>query len=254
MKPPRYSNGQRAVRDAFKSSVACFRAQPRAGGVIPPAVGTRSRPWWYAAAEASGLWYFDYFMQQTIPAFLAHNTPDWCKCGQGWSVGSNLLIQDNYFPMYADTVYHNVFYNIVGFHNFDGEFYRKHKFLAAFDVGSILWKNASSCKITLNPAHLYDGTIFFRIQVSVIYNFDNYAVSTWNNLTERAVYLTTFTPVHGVSPTFYVGDAWKKCQKSGIMVLLFEPEMWTNPGIGKETYAHFLLDGFGRIGKFEPCY
>lgn len=250
----RVSEKQRHVRDAFKQSVSCFRAQPKAGGVIPPAIGPRARSWWYAAAEASGLWYFDYFMQQTLTRFLAHSTPEWCQCGSGWDMGANLLGYDTTMPWLADQIMHDYAYEICGFHNFDGENYRKWKFILAFDVGSIIWKNTSSCKITMVPPVLYDGTIFSRVQVSVIYDWPLWTQATWNKCPHNATYLTSFTPVAGASPTFYVGDAWKKCKSSGIMILLFEPEFWTTPPIGNETYCHFYPNYLGHWAKFEPCY
>jgi len=67
------------VRDAFKLSCNCFRRQPASGGVVPPAIGPRDRSWWYNAAVGSGLWYYDYFIQQTWPLFYSGQIPDWCS-------------------------------------------------------------------------------------------------------------------------------------------------------------------------------
>lgn len=65
-------------RDEFLKCVRCFAAQPDSGGAVPPAEGPRNRSWWYTDAEGSGLWYYDYFIQQTINAYLGGTFPDWC--------------------------------------------------------------------------------------------------------------------------------------------------------------------------------
>lgn len=70
---------QKINRRLFGDCVRCFNIQPEEGGVEPPEEGPRNRSWWYAAAEASGLWYFDYFIQQTIAYFLAGFIPPWCE-------------------------------------------------------------------------------------------------------------------------------------------------------------------------------
>ena len=44
------SAAQLAVRAAFKKCVDCFNASPKTGGVEPPAIGYRSKEWWYAAS------------------------------------------------------------------------------------------------------------------------------------------------------------------------------------------------------------
>ena len=72
------SAAQSKVRDAFKMSCNCFRRQPDSGGVVPPSLGPRDRSWWYNAAVGSGLWYYDYFIQKTLPFFYAGIIPDWC--------------------------------------------------------------------------------------------------------------------------------------------------------------------------------
>jgi hypothetical protein len=75
------------VRDIFKTCVDCFNAQPYTGGVTPPDWGPANRSYWYDQAEGSGLWYFDYFMQQTLDAYFGYTIPTWCK---------NLLSITNY--------------------------------------------------------------------------------------------------------------------------------------------------------------
>jgi len=64
-------------RIVFKQCVDCFNAQRYTGGATPPAKGARNRSWWYA--EAGAMWYYDYFIQQTINLFLADTFPDWCR-------------------------------------------------------------------------------------------------------------------------------------------------------------------------------
>lgn len=73
------SAAQRAHRTVFRKCVDCFNAAPATGGVEPPAIGPRSREWWYDDAAGSGLWYYDYFIQQTLTEYLSGTTPDWCK-------------------------------------------------------------------------------------------------------------------------------------------------------------------------------
>lgn len=70
---------QKAVRAAFVKCVHCYNASPKTGGAVPPDIGYRSRQWWYTDAISSGLWYYDYFIQQSWSTFFANNTPDWCK-------------------------------------------------------------------------------------------------------------------------------------------------------------------------------
>lgn len=70
---------QHEVRQIFKECANCYNIQPYSGGVTPPAVGPRDRSWWYTQAAGSGLWYYDYFMQQTLNSRFADTVPDWCK-------------------------------------------------------------------------------------------------------------------------------------------------------------------------------
>lgn len=81
---------QVAQRHVFILSKNCYNCQPYTGGITPPGWGARNRSWWYNAADGSGLWYYDYFMQQTMNANLSTGTPDWCK-------GELLGIQTTYF-------------------------------------------------------------------------------------------------------------------------------------------------------------
>jgi hypothetical protein len=70
---------QKIHREKFIKCVKCFNCQPQTGGWEPPAIGPRDREWWYAAAAGSGLWYYDYFIQQTINIYLVNGHPDWCR-------------------------------------------------------------------------------------------------------------------------------------------------------------------------------
>lgn len=72
------SAAQQAVRSAFKKCINCYNKSPKEGGVEPPEIGYRSREWWYTAAGPSGLWYYDYFIQQSFPYFYGAQIPDWC--------------------------------------------------------------------------------------------------------------------------------------------------------------------------------
>ena len=72
------SGEQVEVREAFKKCVNCYNKSPQTGGATPPDIGYRSREWWHTAAAGSGLWYYDYFIQQTWQTFFDGGTPDWC--------------------------------------------------------------------------------------------------------------------------------------------------------------------------------
>jgi len=72
------SSAQQEVRSTFRACCDCFNKQPETGGATPPAIGPRNRSWWYAQAGASGLWYYNYFMQQTLNAYFSNSPPDWC--------------------------------------------------------------------------------------------------------------------------------------------------------------------------------
>lgn len=88
------SGAQRLVRAAFKKSCNCFNIQPYSGGATPPAGGPRNRSWWYSAAAGSGLWYYDYFIQQTWPFFYSQQIPTWCIKGS-YSPTGNMVQEQN---------------------------------------------------------------------------------------------------------------------------------------------------------------
>ncbi len=83
------SPDQLKVRAAFSKCVDCFNKSPWSGGAEPPALGHRSREWWYNASLGSGLWYYDYFIQQSWQTFFDGNTPDWCKEGKKIYIPAN---------------------------------------------------------------------------------------------------------------------------------------------------------------------
>ncbi len=68
-------------RSIFKQSCNCFNIQLDTPYAPPPPTGPRSKEWWYDEALGSGMYYYNYFMQQTINAFIAAGTPAWCKLG-----------------------------------------------------------------------------------------------------------------------------------------------------------------------------
>lgn len=72
------SGAQILIRQAFKKCCDCFNEQPYEGGATPPDKGPRNRSWWYAKAGPSGLWYYDYFIQQSWQKFYDNDPPDWC--------------------------------------------------------------------------------------------------------------------------------------------------------------------------------
>lgn len=72
------TEAQLLVRNSFKASCDCFGVQPKTGGATPPETGPRNRSWWYNQSQGSGLFYYNYFMKQTIPEYLYTTPPDWC--------------------------------------------------------------------------------------------------------------------------------------------------------------------------------
>lgn len=68
---------QLSVWEIFLECIECFGRQPEEGGVEPPEIGPRNRSWWYTAAIDSGLFYYTYFMGQTLPYRFAGEYPDW---------------------------------------------------------------------------------------------------------------------------------------------------------------------------------
>jgi len=83
------SHKQIITRQIFTSCVECFRRQLNYEAITNPAIGYKSRGYWYQAATSSGLWYYDYFMQQTLNVmfgpqphdkypFPNQQTPPWC--------------------------------------------------------------------------------------------------------------------------------------------------------------------------------
>ena len=73
------SKAQREVRAAFKKCCNCFNIQPWDGGAEPDGLGPYSRTWWYTQATPSGLWYYDYFIQQSWYTFFTNQLPKWCS-------------------------------------------------------------------------------------------------------------------------------------------------------------------------------
>jgi len=88
---------QRVVRETFQGCCNCFAHQPATGGVEPPIIGPRDREWWFNQSAGSGLFYYDYFMQQSLDAYFGGSTPDWCR---------RIVSQDAYVnPNHPDTNY-----------------------------------------------------------------------------------------------------------------------------------------------------
>ena len=73
------SNAQFEHRKIFRRSCDCYNLQLKTHVIIDPAFGPKSRGYWFDKALGSGLWYYDYFMQQTVNTFIATGTPDYCK-------------------------------------------------------------------------------------------------------------------------------------------------------------------------------
>jgi hypothetical protein len=91
------------VRTNFGAACRCFNKQPDTGGVEPPEKGYRNRTWWYNAAVGSGLFYFNYFMQQTLNSLKTGKAPIWCDAGNPtlWALAEDFPDQVNADSSYA---------------------------------------------------------------------------------------------------------------------------------------------------------
>ena len=176
------SAAQIIIRQTFRKCVDCFNRQPDSGGATPPAIGPRNRSWWYDQAGPTGLWYYDYFIQQSINSYFADIVPDWCR----HKIPSGGFVQKN-TPDDAFSASFN--FSVDGNAN-----YRKHSFLQ--------W-DASDFEKNLNYslfAHLWHLNIFgdegytsFVWSVHEITNSWNQATLTWNNQPAIGKLLSTRT-------------------------------------------------------------
>lgn len=85
---------QQAVRAIFLDARDCFKNQLKYPTITNPTTGYKSRGYWYNAALSSGLYYYTYFMQETLRImfgplvndkypFAGKTTPAWCSaCNQ----------------------------------------------------------------------------------------------------------------------------------------------------------------------------
>lgn len=76
---PGVSIAQFQHRGIFRRCCDCYNLQDPTHAILDPPWGPKSRGYWHDQAETSGLWYYDYFIQQTINEYLNVATPDWCK-------------------------------------------------------------------------------------------------------------------------------------------------------------------------------
>lgn len=86
-------------RRHFARAVYYWEEQLYGSGATPPDWGPRSRGYWFAAAAGTGLWYYNYYIQQTINTMLAGNVPDWCKTLFAADATVQSLYPDNNFGM-----------------------------------------------------------------------------------------------------------------------------------------------------------
>lgn len=81
---------QQLVRKIFLSATDCFQAQLKYHEITNPDLGFKSRGQWYNASLGSGLFYYTYFMRETLNImfgplihdkypFAFRQTPNWCK-------------------------------------------------------------------------------------------------------------------------------------------------------------------------------
>jgi hypothetical protein len=84
------TGAQLSVRDLFLQARNCFKKQIKHPLYPEPTVGYRSRNYWFDSSLGSGLYYYTYFMKQTLadmygppphvgPPYTLKHIPDWCK-------------------------------------------------------------------------------------------------------------------------------------------------------------------------------
>lgn len=74
-------------RKLFRRSCDCFNMQDPTHDILDPPTGPKSRGYWFDQAITSGLWYYDYFIQQTLDIYLLGETPVYCQkliTGDSW--------------------------------------------------------------------------------------------------------------------------------------------------------------------------
>lgn len=92
------SAAQLKIRKAFKRSCNCFNIQPWSGGAEPDGIGPYSRTWWYDQAGPSGLWYYDYFIQQSWLHMFQNDPPKWCRVSTTLDAQISSGFPDNSYP------------------------------------------------------------------------------------------------------------------------------------------------------------
>lgn len=81
---------QQLVREIFLKARDCFKHQMDYHAITNPDTGYKSRGYWFNQAISSGLYYYTYFMQETLSImfgpevhdkypFAGQQTPEWCK-------------------------------------------------------------------------------------------------------------------------------------------------------------------------------
>lgn len=179
---------QRKVRRAFKSCVVCYNAQPYEDGAVPPAEGPRNRSWWFDAAVGSGLWYYDYFIQQTWQGFYDGPVPVWCKIGAANLIAGNKVRAD--LPNQVDNVLQpRPIFNAEGLPHSEA-FYQFDLTPAALSADVPDWYPGKIKGATLHcwmyNEMIYDLDIMaFKNQTGRVYvgqvDYWDPAAATWNN-------------------------------------------------------------------------
>jgi hypothetical protein len=86
---------QLKVRNAFKTGCDCWQHQTKTGQTPPPGASYKTREYWYTSSIGSGLFYYDYFMKNTLPDLNDLIIPTHCISGatgvggqKYWSMGA----------------------------------------------------------------------------------------------------------------------------------------------------------------------
>jgi len=167
---------QRLQRAIFKDAVECYNCQPATGGITPPGRGPRNRSWWFNDAVGSGLWYYDYFIQQTINRIISGNTVYWCS-----AAFDGFQHVDSQHP---DTVYSRYDYALVENH------LGRERWIYIMKK-DFPFPNLSCWVQVILGDYPYIGELIFEIYETLA--VWNKTTLTWNNKPAEGELLSTYT-------------------------------------------------------------
>lgn len=73
---------QKVVRSYFRDATKCFKLQPPGDSGTWGVPGPIGREKWFWAGFAAGMWYYDYFMKESLLLYNAGSIPMWCPSAE----------------------------------------------------------------------------------------------------------------------------------------------------------------------------